>query len=81
MKKHAFSKLEMDLFREGNGVLDWRAFSVPCRPAGISYLLLSGKQGTITDPLALRIFYRRIWKHRYEEENTRRSAGEQRPPP
>jgi hypothetical protein len=43
------------------------------RISGISYLLKNGQSGTITDPLALRIFYLRLFKRRHEEE-IRRSA-------
>ncbi len=44
------------------GVLDWRALSCnEARASGISYRLASGKEGTITDPVALRTFYYRVF--------------------
>jgi hypothetical protein len=51
---------KLDLFREGNGMLDWRALSVSARASGISYRLANGRQGEITDPRVLRIFYTRL---------------------
>jgi hypothetical protein len=45
-------------------------FSV--RPSGIGYLLPNGRSGTITDPVALNTFYKRIY---HNEINTKEEAG------
>jgi hypothetical protein len=43
-------------------MLDWRALSSgEARASGISYRLANRKEGTITDPAALRTFYYRIF--------------------
>jgi hypothetical protein len=51
------------------GIMDWRALSATeARPSGISYRLASGKSGEITDPLALRTFYWRIYENQKQKE-------------
>jgi hypothetical protein len=49
-----------------------------CFPSGISYLLSSGRSGTITDPRALRIFYTRLFYAKTNHNNPRGCQGKGR---
>jgi hypothetical protein len=60
------------------GIMDWRAFSCnEARASGISYLLPGGKSGTITDPIALRTFYNRIYANQTQGQGQARRRAPQ----